>query len=62
MTAGQPLYLEAELAQPFFREVDLPVLKPIFIAAADQERELFAISLGAPRKIALSSDVCESSA
>ena len=45
MTAGQPLYLEAKLAQPFFREVDLPVLKPIFIAAADQERELIAISL-----------------
>src|SRR5262245_37971753 len=45
VTAGQPHYLKAELAQPFFREVDLPVLKPIFIAAADQERELIAISL-----------------
>src|SRR6266446_2615438 len=45
VTAGQPLDLEAELAQPFFREVDLTVLKRIFIAAADQERELIAISL-----------------
>ena len=45
VTAGQPLDLEAELAQPLFREVDLPVLKRIFIAAADQERELIAISL-----------------
>src|SRR5215471_19093998 len=45
VTAGQALDLEAELAQPFFREVDLPVLERILIAAADQERELIAISL-----------------
>jgi len=35
VTAGQPLDLEVEHAQPFFREVDLPVLKRIFVAAAD---------------------------
>ncbi len=35
VTARQPLDPEAELAQPFFREIDLPVLKWIFIAAAD---------------------------
>ena len=45
VTAGQPLDLEAELAQPFLREVDLPVLKGIFVAAAHQERELTAVSL-----------------
>src|SRR6516165_12789176 len=45
VTAGQPLDLEAELAQPFLREIDLPVLKGIFIAAAHPERELTAISL-----------------
>ena len=45
VTAGQPLDLEAELAQPFLREIDLPVLKGIFIAAAHQERELTAVSL-----------------
>jgi len=45
VTAGQPFDLEAELTKPFFREVDLPVLKGIFIAAAHQERELIAICL-----------------
>jgi hypothetical protein len=45
VTAGQPLDLEAELAQSFLREADLPVFKGIFVAAAHQERELFAISL-----------------
>ena len=45
MTAGQALDLEAELAQPSFREIDLPVLERILIAAADQKRELIAISL-----------------
>src|SRR5262249_6870135 len=45
VTAGQPLDLEAELAQPFFGEVDLPMLERIFIAAADKERELVAVSL-----------------
>ena len=38
VTAGQPLDLEAELTETFFREVDLPVLERIFIAAAHQER------------------------
>jgi hypothetical protein len=45
VTAAQPLDLEPELAQPFLREVDLPVLKGIFIAAAHQERELASVSL-----------------
>jgi hypothetical protein len=45
VTAGQPLDLEAELAQSFLREVDLLVFKGIFLAAANQEQELIAISL-----------------
>jgi hypothetical protein len=43
--AGQPFNLEAELAQSFLREVDLPAFKRIFVAPAHQERELIAISL-----------------
>jgi len=43
VTAGQPLNLEAEVAQSFLREIDLPVFKGIFVAAAHQERELIAI-------------------
>ena len=38
VTARQPLDLEPEFAEPFLREVDLPVLKGIFVAAAHQER------------------------
>src|SRR6516225_8624292 len=45
VTAGQTHDLEAELAQPFFRKIDLPVLKGIFVAAAHKERESGAISL-----------------
>jgi len=45
VTAGQPLNLEAEVAQSFLREIDLPVFKGIFVAAAHQERELIAIRL-----------------
>src|SRR5215472_1069123 len=45
VTAGQTLDLEAELAQSFLSEVDLPVLKRIFVTAAHQEGELIAISL-----------------
>ena len=45
MTAGQPLDPKAEFSQPFLREVYLPVLKWIFVAAAHQERELIPISL-----------------
>jgi hypothetical protein len=45
VTAGQPLDLEAELAQPFLGEVDLPMFERIFIAATDKERELVAVSL-----------------
>jgi hypothetical protein len=44
VTAGQPFDLEAELAQSFPREVNLPVFKWILIAATHQERELPAIS------------------
>ena len=43
--AGQTLDPKAEFAQSFFREIDLPMLKGIFVAAAHQERELIAISL-----------------
>src|SRR6516162_11385224 len=39
VTAGQTLDLEAELAQPFLRQVDLPVFKGILVAAAHEERE-----------------------
>ena len=45
VTAGQPLDLEAQLTQPFLREIDLPMFKGIFVAAADKERELISISL-----------------
>src|SRR5215467_6582526 len=45
MTAGQPLDPEAELAQPLLRKINLAVLKGIFVAAADKEREPIAISL-----------------
>ena len=51
VTAGQPLDLEAGLTKPRFREVDLPVLKGIFIAAAHQERELVAICLEEAAKV-----------
>jgi hypothetical protein len=34
VTARQPLDLEPEFAQPFLREVDLPMLEGIFVAAA----------------------------
>jgi len=36
VTAGQPLNLEAEVAQSFLREIDLPVFKGIFVAATHQ--------------------------
>jgi len=42
MTSWQPLSLEAEVAQSFLCEIDLPVFKDIFVAAAHQERELTA--------------------
>jgi hypothetical protein len=43
VTTGQPLNLEAELAQPLLGEVNLPVFETIFVAAADKERELISI-------------------
>jgi hypothetical protein len=51
VTAGQPLDLEAELAQAFSREVNLPVLKGIFVAAADNERKLIPIGPEQPAKV-----------
>ena len=45
VTAGQPLDLEAEISHSFLREIDLPVLKGVFVASANQERELIAIGL-----------------
>ena len=42
---GQTLDLEAELPQPFLREIDLLALKGIFVAAAHEDRELTAIGL-----------------
>lgn len=51
MAAGQPFDPECELAQSFPREIDLPILKRIFVAATHQERELIAISLEEPTKV-----------
>ena len=51
MTAGQPLDLEAELAQSFSREVNLPVFKGIFVAAADNERKPIPIGPEQPAKV-----------
>ena len=51
VTAGQPRDLEAELAQPFLGEVDLPMFERIFIAATDKERELVAVSLEEGAKV-----------
>ena len=45
VTAWQPLDLESQFPQPFLREIDLPVFKRIFVAAADNKRELISISL-----------------
>src|SRR5262245_21935910 len=45
VTAGQPLDLEAELAQSFLREIDLPMFKGIFVAAAHEKREPIAVRL-----------------
>src|SRR5262249_43367972 len=51
VTAWQPLDLEAELAQPFLREGDLPMFKGIFVAAADSERKLIPIGSEQPAKV-----------
>jgi len=51
VTAWQPLDLESQFAQPFLREIDLPVFKRIFVAAADNERELISISLKETTKV-----------
>jgi hypothetical protein len=45
VTPGQPLDPKAELSQPSLREINLPVLEGIFIAAPDQKRELVALGL-----------------
>src|SRR5215471_6010878 len=45
VTAGQTLDPKAEFSQSFLREIDLPMLKRIIVAAAHQKRELIAISL-----------------
>ncbi len=45
VTTGQTLDPETEFAESLLREVDLPVFKRIFIAAAHQEREPIAISI-----------------
>ena len=45
MPTGQLLDPEAECAQAFLCKFDLPAFKGIFLAAADQERKLIAISL-----------------
>jgi hypothetical protein len=51
VASGQPLDPEAELAQPLLREVDLPVLEGILIAAAHPKRELIAVSLEEVAKV-----------
>jgi len=45
MATGQPLDLEAEFTQAFLRKVNLPMFKRVFVAAADQKRELGTIRL-----------------
>src|SRR5690348_970701 len=44
LTAWQTLDPEAEFSQSFLREIDLPMLEGIFLAAAHQERGLISIS------------------
>src|SRR5215469_1960369 len=51
VTAGQSCDLKAEFPQSFLSEVDLPVFKWIFVAAAHQERELSVVSLEEPTEI-----------
>jgi hypothetical protein len=43
VAAWQPLDPEAGLAQPFLCEIDLPMFKRIFVAAAHQGGELIAV-------------------
>src|SRR5215813_9988799 len=45
VAAGQPLDPEAERAQSFLREIDLPVFKGVFVTAAHEKREPIAVRL-----------------
>jgi hypothetical protein len=45
VTARQTHNPQAEPAQPLFRKVHLAVFKPIFVAAANNKRELSTIGL-----------------
>src|SRR5215469_6248680 len=45
VTAGQSCDLKAKFPQSFLSEVDLPVFKWIFVAAAHEEWELSVVSL-----------------
>ena len=45
VTSRQTFDPKTELTQSLLREIDLPMLEGIFVAAAYQERELIAISL-----------------
>src|SRR5215469_6610732 len=51
VSTGQTLDLETELTQSFVREVDLPVLKGVFVAATHEERELPTIRLEQATKV-----------
>jgi hypothetical protein len=51
VTARQPLDLKAEPAEPFLCQINLPVFKGILVAAAHEERELFAIGLEEPTEV-----------
>ena|SRR5215831_4952655 len=49
VTAGQTLDSKGEFSQSFLGEIDLPILKEIFVAAAHQKCELIVISWRADR-------------
>jgi len=51
VTAGQTLDSKAEFSQSFLGEIDLPMLKEIFVAAAHQKCELIVISLEEPTEV-----------
>jgi hypothetical protein len=51
VTTPQSFDFETKLAQSFLREVDLPVFKGIFVAAAHKEREVASISLEEIREV-----------
>ena len=51
VTARQARDLEAEIAQPSLREIDLPVFEGILVAASYHERELISIGAEEPAEV-----------